>query len=115
MKSAENVNTEEEQNMHPEESTTSEVSFDVVDISLSCQDPPAQAKLASYPKNHDNRSFTLKWYDGRPWLEYSIKTDTCYCYFGRYFGVLTSSSNKKAQTNAFVQKGFQNWKKALDK
>ena len=61
MKSAENVNTEEEQKMHPEESTTSEASFDVVDISLSCEDPPVQPKLASYPKNHDNRSFMLKW------------------------------------------------------
>ena len=49
------------------------------------------------------------------WLEYSIKSDTCDCYFCRHFGVLTSSSNKKPQTEAFVQKGFQHWKKALDK
>ena len=70
MKSAQNVSTEEEQKMHREESTTSEVSLDVVDISLSCQDPPAQSKLASYPKNHDNRSCMLKWYDGRSWLKY---------------------------------------------
>jgi len=56
-----------------------------------------------------------KWYDGRPWLEYSIKTDTSYCYYCRHFGVPTSSSNKKPQTDAFVNNGFKNWKKALDK
>ena len=49
MKSAQNVNIEEKPNMHLKEGTTSEISFDVADISHSCSDSPAQSKLASYP------------------------------------------------------------------
>jgi hypothetical protein len=41
----------------------------VIDVSISCQDRPAQPKLSSYPKNHENRSFVANWYDGRQWLE----------------------------------------------
>ncbi|CAF1538177.1 unnamed protein product, partial [Didymodactylos carnosus] len=115
MNSSQNVNVEKEQNVQPEEKRVGEVSADVIDISRSCQNPPTQPKLASYPRNNENRSFTAKWYDGRPWLEYSIKTDTTYCYYCRHFGAPSSSSNKKPQTDAFVNNGFQNWKKALDK
>ncbi|CAF2165695.1 unnamed protein product [Rotaria magnacalcarata] len=61
------------------------------------------------------KSFTAKWYDERPWLEYSIKTNSCCCYFCRHFSALTTSSQKKPQTDAFVNHGFQNWKRALDK
>ncbi|CAF3679209.1 unnamed protein product, partial [Rotaria socialis] len=43
------------------------------------------------------------------------KTNSYYCYICGHFGALMSSSNKKPQTDAFVNNGFQNWGKALDK
>ncbi|CAM4851962.1 unnamed protein product, partial [Rotaria magnacalcarata] len=30
---------------------------DAIDVSISCQDRPAQPKLSSYTKNHANKSF----------------------------------------------------------
>ncbi|CAF3929882.1 unnamed protein product [Rotaria magnacalcarata] len=35
---------------------------DVIDVSISCQDRPAQPKLSSYPKKHENKSFVANWY-----------------------------------------------------
>ena len=46
MKSAQTVNIEEKPNMHLKKDTTSEISFDVLDIGHSCSDPPTQSKLA---------------------------------------------------------------------
>ncbi|CAF4453696.1 unnamed protein product [Rotaria socialis] len=113
--SSQNINSENQKNVQHAEKNNNKTIGDVVDVSISCQDPPAQPKLSSYPKNHENRSFVAKWYDGRPWLEYSIEKDGSYCYYCRHFGVPTSSSNKKTQTDGFINNGFKNWKKALDK
>jgi hypothetical protein len=113
--SAQAIDINNEENDQHEENRNNITSDSVIDISRSCQDPPAQPKLKSYPRNQDNRSFLAKWYDGRPWLEYSITMDSSYCYYCRHFGAPTSSSNKKPQTDAFLSNGFKNWKKALDK
>ncbi|CAF1302516.1 unnamed protein product [Rotaria sordida] len=111
----ENISNENQQNVQYEEEINNETTGDTIDISRSCENPPAQPKLISYPKNHENRSFMSKWYEGRPWLEYSIEKNSTYCYYCRHFGAPTSSSNKKPQTDAFINNGFKNWKKALDK
>jgi len=55
------------------------------DISTSCIDSAAQPKLVTYPLNHQKRSFQSSWYIDRPWLEYSIQNDKCYCYYCRHF------------------------------
>ncbi|CAF3452662.1 unnamed protein product [Rotaria sp. Silwood1] len=79
------------------------------DISKSCHDLPVQPKLATYPINHQNRSFQSSWYKERPWLEYSVKADSCYCNYCRHF-----SSNKLNVGDAFISTGFNNWKRSLD-
>ncbi|CAF1525372.1 unnamed protein product, partial [Rotaria sordida] len=79
------------------------------DISKSCNDLPAQPKLTTYPNNADKRSFQSSWYKERPWLEYSIKNDMCYCYYCRYF-----SCNRSINYDAFTTTGFNNWKRSLE-
>ena len=78
------------------------------DISKSCNDLPAQPKLATYPNNADKRSFQSSWYKERPWLEYSIENNKCYCYYCRHF-----SCNRSISYDAFTTTGFNNWKKSL--
>ncbi|CAF2412820.1 unnamed protein product [Rotaria sp. Silwood2] len=80
------------------------------DISNSCNDAPVQTKLTNYPVNQQNRSLQSNWFNDRIWLEYSVKNYACYCYYCRHF-----SSNQLNADDAFTSKGFNNWKKALDK
>lgn len=115
LNSFENINIETQQDVQHGENIINETISDVIDISRSRHHPPTQPKLRSYPKNNENRSFMVKWYDNRPWLEYSINKDASYCYYCRHFGVPASSSNTKPQTGAFTNNGYKNWRKALDK
>ncbi|CAF3457252.1 unnamed protein product [Rotaria sp. Silwood2] len=85
------------------------------DISKSHHDSPCQPILINYPTNEDNRSFQDQWYQDRPWLEYSIKNDSAYCYYCRHFGSGSSALTKRKQHDAFVSGGFRNWKRALEK
>jgi len=64
---------------------TAEVKSTPDDISKSCNHLPAQPKLTTYSNNADKRSFQSIWYKERPWLEYSIKNNMCYCYYCRHF------------------------------
>ncbi|CAF4903639.1 unnamed protein product, partial [Rotaria socialis] len=59
--------------------------------------------------NNESRSFQFQWYCNRPWLEYSIKNDTAYCYYCRHFGI--SIQTKRLQSDAFTT-GF-NWSRGL--
>jgi hypothetical protein len=59
--------------------------------------------------NQQKRSFQSNWCKERPWLEYSIKGDSCYCYCCRHF-----SSNKLNVGDAFTTTGFNNWKRWLE-
>ena len=74
---------------------------------------PAQP-LVSFPLTlfgHGNqqqkRAFCAKWYQGRPWLEYSVEQDAAYCFACRKFG----NPDSKCETT-FVASGFRNWKVA---
>ena len=71
--------------------------------------------MINYPTNEDNRSFQDQWYQGRSWLEYSIKKDCVYCYYCRHFSFGSSALTKRKQHDAFVSTGFRNWKRALEK
>ncbi|CAF1216123.1 unnamed protein product [Rotaria sordida] len=83
------------------------------DISRSHIDPPCQPILDKYPINEDNRSFQARWYHERPWLEYSKKTDSVFCYNCRHFGDTTAPKRKK--DDVFVIGGFRKWKCVLEK
>ena len=82
------------------------------DLSISGDHPPVRSVLCSYPANNENRSFRSQWYYNRPWLEYSIKNDSTYCYYCRHFGI--SIQTKCLQSDAFAT-GFNGWKRALEK
>jgi hypothetical protein len=72
---------------------------------------PSQPRLESFPKTlfHTvNRQFNANWYDGRPWLEYSVEKDAVFCFPCRIFGI-----NKTAANYVFTKTGFRNWKTAL--
>ena len=80
------------------------------DLSQSCRDSPSQPRLSSYRLNHQTRSFQSVWYKDRPWLEYSIDNDACYCFYCRHFSITKSNL-----ADAFTTSGFNNWKNALGK
>ncbi|CAF4117090.1 unnamed protein product [Rotaria sordida] len=54
-----------------------------------------------------------RWYHERPWLEYSKKTDSVFCYNCRHFGDTTAPKRKK--DDVFVIGGFRKWKCVLEK
>ncbi|CAF1366267.1 unnamed protein product [Rotaria sordida] len=81
------------------------------DTSRSKNEPPSQPILSSYKRTNRKRSFQSQWFQGRPWLEYSVIEDKAYCYYCRHFG--SSQSTSRNQSNSFLN-GFCNWKKALD-
>ena len=73
-------------------------------------DSPAQPLVTAAPQSEFGsvrRSFQVAWYSGRPWLEYSVENDACFCYACRIF---YQRSNKD---ETFTLTGFRNWKVAL--
>ncbi|CAF4364073.1 unnamed protein product, partial [Rotaria magnacalcarata] len=48
---------ENQKNMQHAEKNNNKTIGDAIDVSISCQDRPAQPKLSSYPKHHENKSF----------------------------------------------------------
>lgn len=79
------------------------------DISKSRDDFPSQPQLKKYPVNDQKRAFQPIWFKDRPWLEYSVMSDRCYCFYCRHF-----SSNRLIGGDAFVTTGFNNWKRSLE-
>ena len=74
---------------------------------------PSQPILGSYPKRAFGatfRSFIPAWYHSRPWLEYSVRRDACFCFPCRKYG---SSANERDVV--FTLTGFNNWKAALER
>ncbi|CAF4228706.1 unnamed protein product [Rotaria sp. Silwood2] len=66
MNSSQNVNAKKTQSVQLEEKPFGKEYAGIIDISRSCQGPPTQSELVSYPRNNENRSFIAKWFDGRP-------------------------------------------------
>ena len=81
---------------------------------LGCKEGvPLQPHLDKYnPKLYGvkYRDFQASWFETREWLEYSLKSNSAYCFCCRHF----SSSNAKHEY-AFTHTGYSNWKAALDK
>ncbi|KAJ9174012.1 hypothetical protein P3X46_017087 [Hevea brasiliensis] len=75
---------------------------------------PYQPKLSEYPfSGSDNRRhrFQASWFDAHPtWLEYSPKTNSIHC-LPRY---LFCEKPTRYGSDAFIVKGFENWKKVND-
>uniref|UniRef100_A0A671TYV4 TTF-type domain-containing protein n=1 Tax=Sparus aurata TaxID=8175 RepID=A0A671TYV4_SPAAU len=84
------------------------------DISQCQQEAPAQPKLKLFPRtlmgDRRRRSFKEAWYNIHPWLEYSQRLDSSYCYACRHF-----SSPHSQETVFDSPGGFRNWKKATYK
>ena len=75
---------------------------------------PRQPKLWKFPINKDintkkTRSFVKSWYDKYPWLEYSVETDSAFC-----FTCLNFPTPGDQTETPFTEKGFRNWAKAMD-
>jgi len=85
------------------------------DISVSINEPPTQPQLRKYPTNCQNRSFQFKWYQSRPWLEYSVSTDAAYCYICCHFGSTSTNKSNRFQSDSFSTTRFNGWKRALKK
>ncbi|KAG2462572.1 COPB2 protein, partial [Polypterus senegalus] len=75
---------------------------------------PSQPILGSYPKHVFDgtslRSFNPAWYCTRPWLEYSVVGDACFCFSCRKYG-----STVNERDVVFTLTGLNNWKAALDR
>ncbi|CAF4909321.1 unnamed protein product [Rotaria sp. Silwood1] len=81
------------------------------DISQRSQDLPVQPRLTVYPTDNENRSFQVRWYIKRDWLEYSVERDAVFCYYCRHFSQFGTPT--RIQRDAFTTCGFNNWKRAL--
>ena len=82
----------------------------VSDISHNLSEPPSQPILQEYPKRvfgARSRCFNKEWYKGRDWLEYSISSDSAFCYYCRAFSNNTTSDQ-------WIIYGFKNWKGAME-
>ncbi|KAL1425446.1 hypothetical protein MTO96_003524 [Rhipicephalus appendiculatus] len=97
------------------EFTASDVDVDHAgqsDISKFKTEQPTQPILNPFPSKKYgklSRSFNSDCYRLFPWLEYSAQADAAFCYPCRMF---STGANEKS---AFVNGGYSNWKKALEK
>ncbi|KAL6517883.1 hypothetical protein OROMI_033584 [Orobanche minor] len=76
------------------------------------QTGPCQPFTHLYPKTKMGdrmRAFQIEWFRKWEWLKYSISEDAAFCLWCYLFG------DKKVGDEAFIKKGFRNWKKASEK
>ena len=77
---------------------------------------PFQPKLYSFPKNakmkasRDTCSFSPKWYNDYPYIEYSIEKDMAYCFVCKLFSPHGINAEKSEEV---WTEGFNNWCKAM--
>ena len=74
---------------------------------------PRQPKIESFPFSlfgNANRAFKSQYYNEFPFIEYSISTDSIFCFCCRQF-----SSGKGNSELSFSKTGFRNWKHIGDK
>ena len=80
-------------------------------------DAPNQPRKHAFPKcsfGAKRRAFNVSWFDRWKWLHYLECSDSVFCY------VCITAYKKGSFTchrkeNAFISKGFRNWKKATDR
>ncbi|KAK0141852.1 Zinc finger MYM-type protein 1 [Merluccius polli] len=74
---------------------------------------PKQVRLSQYPFSQfgsQNRAFSKNWFEQFKWLEYSVGSNSAFCFSCRVFGKQNTRINKDALSGS----GFSNWKRALD-
>ena len=84
------------------------------DISAGRSDNPMQPKLSAFPTTQfgmKRRSFSPRWYEVYPWLEYSVSQDAAFCFCCRLFPLPGKSIAEKV----FTVSGYRQWKKATEK
>ena len=78
------------------------------DLSQSPCEEPVQPCLQKYPGHvvgNTERRFSYKWFRLHEWLEYSVSTDSAFCYCCRHFTITPQHWHK----DAFTQSGFRAW------
>ncbi|XP_039143947.1 LOW QUALITY PROTEIN: zinc finger MYM-type protein 1-like [Dioscorea cayenensis subsp. rotundata] len=75
-----------------------------------CQPTGHSFQQKEYDKQR--RSFQDAWFKQYPWLEYSVRKDSAY-YFWCY--LFTPRRGNQIKEDALTKKGFNNWKKSIDK
>lgn len=79
-------------------------------------DEPHQPRTYSFPKrsfgqkNVVYRAFQAKWFDSYSWLHYDEGKDLAFCFLCMK---AQNSLKEKCTDNAFISRGFSNWKDAL--
>ena len=84
------------------------------DISAGRSDNPMQPKLSAFPTTQfgmKRRSFSPRWYEVYPWLEYSVSQDAAFCFCCRLFPL----PGKSIAETVFTVSGYRQWKKATEK
>ena len=74
---------------------------------------PRQPKRESFPFTvfgTVKRAFRSQYYNEFPFIEYSVSTDSIFCFYCRHF-----SSNIGNSEDSFIKRGFRNWKHIGDK
>lgn len=78
-----------------------------VDISLNCEHGPKQP-VVTFPRRYisgKQRSFQRSWYEKCPWIEYSLKNDSVFCFVCRHF-----STQSQLLEDVLVNTGYNDWK-----
>jgi len=75
-----------------------------MDISASKSTPPVQPTLCQFP-----RRFSTQLYKVYDWIEYSVQTDSIFCFACRHFGGVSTSQGDRLGHRVFIDKGFSCW------
>lgn len=85
------------------------------DISSSSHDHPCQPQLLRYPAQVSangklRRSFNISYYGKHPWLEYSVKENSVFCFCCRHFGGTSTLRGQRYGARPFIETGVRRWK-----
>jgi len=103
------------------EASSSEISSEVtsssnVTISHDSPNQPRNVEFTKSGKIGHERSFQANWFDLYPWLHYDEELQAAFCFTCVKAAETNSLSTQTlSQGDAFLRKGYQNWKHALEK
>ena len=122
-------------NVFPDKSETSASSTTTDNPSSPVTANASQAPSSCEPPNSTNKPFhpdrtfmfpsTLvqkqqrscqhNWFEKYPWLDYSIAKDAVFCFVCKRQNMKQNLSTERCKEDVFLEKGFKNWKKAIEK
>ena len=89
------------------------------------QQPPLSENQSYYPDSSyvfpetvfgkQKRSCKHDWFKRFPWLDYNAFDDSVTCYLCKRQSNQVNLKTERGKENAFLEKGFKSWKKALEK